>query len=69
LIYALRGVEENLLPHDHNQPPLSAYRVVNERGEAIDPDQSLFSQLNGGRLVNLVLTAQDVSGAEHQFVS
>ncbi|HBB87272.1 MAG TPA: hypothetical protein DC047_06625 [Blastocatellia bacterium] len=65
LIYALRGVEENLLPREGNQPPLSAYRVVNESGEAIDPDQPLFSQLTGSRLVNLILTAEDVSTAEH----
>jgi Domain of unknown function (DUF4407) len=64
LLYALRGVEESLLPPNPNQPPLSVYRVVNDAGAEIEPREFLFTQLHGARSVNLVLPAQNVSDAE-----
>lgn len=55
LLYALRGIEKSLLPRSANQPPLSSYRVVTEAGVEVEPDKFLFAQLQGGRLVNLIL--------------
>jgi hypothetical protein len=63
LFYALRGIDKSLLPRGAEQPPLSFYRVVNGAGVEVEADKSLFAQLQGGRSVNLVLPAQDVSDA------
>lgn len=63
LLYALRGIDKTLLPRSAGRLPLSFYRVVNDAGVEVEPDKFLFAQLQGGRSVNLVLRAQNVSDA------
>lgn len=65
LLYSLRGIEDDLLFRNDKTPPLSAYRAVNDLGIEIEPGRPLFAQLNGSRAVNLVLSPQAVSEAEH----
>jgi hypothetical protein len=63
LLYALNGIDERLLPQNDGRPALSAYRAVNQAGVEIEPDKSLLAQLNGTKVVNLVLISPSVSDA------
>jgi hypothetical protein len=65
LLFALPEIDSEFLPRSESRQPLVNYHVVNDEGVDINPDEALIEQLNGSRVVHLLLNTQTVSEAEN----